>query len=67
MRSGRSLDHPNTALNLSPLQQVVSVVNVSVLLAADNHKHPHDAIFLSNGDMVVASWAPGRLSYWKKL
>jgi len=47
--------------------EVISVVNVSVLLAADQHKHPHDATFLPNGDMVVATWAPGRLSYWKKL
>jgi hypothetical protein len=46
---------------------VISVVNVSVLLAADQHKHPHDAMFLPNGDMVVATWAPGRISYWKKL
>lgn len=46
---------------------VISVVNVSVLLAAEQHKHPHDAIFLPNGDMVVATWAPGRISYWKLL
>lgn len=46
---------------------VLSVVNVSVLLAAEQHKHPHDAIFLANGDMVVATWAPGRISYWKLL
>jgi len=46
---------------------VVSVVNVSVLLAAEQHKHPHDAMFLPNGDMVVATWAPGRISYWKLL
>lgn len=46
---------------------VVSVVNVSVLLAAEQHKHPHDAIILPNGDLVVATWAPGRISYWKKL
>ena len=46
---------------------VLSVVNVSVLLAAEQHKHPHDAIFLANGDIVVATWAPGRVSYWKKL
>ena len=46
---------------------VVSVVNVSVLLAKEQHKHPHDAIFLPNGDMVVATWAPGRISYWKLL
>ena len=47
--------------------KVISVVNVSVLLAKEQHKHPHDAIFLPNGDMVVATWAPGRVSYWKKL
>jgi DNA-binding beta-propeller fold protein YncE len=52
---------------LDSAHAVVSVVNVSVLLAALEHKHPHDAIFLPNGDMVVATWAPGRISYWKKL
>lgn len=46
---------------------VVSVVNVSVLLAEQQFKHPHDAILLPNGDMVVATWAPGRIGYWKKL
>jgi len=46
---------------------VLSVVNVSVLLAAEQHKHPHDALFLANGDMVVGTWAPGRISYWKLL
>lgn len=43
--------------------QVLSVVNVSVLLAAEQQLHPHDAILLANGDMVVATWAPGRVSY----
>uniref|UniRef100_A0A6V4RSR4 Uncharacterized protein n=1 Tax=Prymnesium polylepis TaxID=72548 RepID=A0A6V4RSR4_9EUKA len=52
---------------LDDSNKVVSVVNVSVLLAAEEHKHPHDAVFLPNGDMVVATWAPGRVSYWKKL
>merc|ERR1712194_856718 len=47
--------------------KVISVVNVSVLLAEEGTKHPHDAIFLANGDMVVGAWAPGRISYWKKL
>ena len=46
---------------------VISVVNVSALLAEWNHDHPHDAIFLPSGDMVVATWNPGRLSYWRKL
>lgn len=52
---------------LDNTNKVVSVVNVSVLLAAEQHKHPHDAIVLANGDIVVATWAPGRISYWKKL
>lgn len=30
------------------------VVNVSVLLAAEQQLHPHDAIFLKNGDIVSA-------------
>ena len=46
---------------------VISVVNVSGLLAEWSHDHPHDAIFLPSGDMVVATWNPGRLSYWRKL
>jgi len=47
--------------------KVISVVDVSVLLAEEGTKHPHDAIFLPNGDMVVGAWNPGRISYWKKL
>lgn len=52
---------------LDKTNKVISIVHVSVLLAAEQHKHPHDAMFLPNGDMVVATWAPGRISYWKKL
>ena len=59
------LNGPVAVLDAS--HRVISVVNVSVLLAAEQHKHPHDAIFLKNGDMVVATWAPGRVSYWKHL
>ena len=47
--------------------EVISVVNVSVLLKEWHHDHPHDAGFLANGDMIVATWKPGRLSYWKKI
>jgi len=47
--------------------KVISVVNVSELLKTEGTKHPHDAIFLPNGDMVVGAWAPGRVTYWKKL
>ena len=60
-----ALDGPVAVLDKE--NTVVSIVNVSVLLAAEQHKHPHDATFLPSGDMVVATWAPGRVSYWKKL
>ena len=66
---GRSIvpDLSGPVAVLDAQHSVLSVVNVSVLLAAQQHKHPHDATFLANGDMVVATWSPGRLSYWKLL
>ena len=60
-----ALDGPVAVLDYN--NTIISIVNVSVLLEADQHKHPHDAELLPNGDMVVATWAPGRVSYWKKL
>lgn len=68
-QEGRSivpdLSGPVAVLDIA--HNVVSVINVSALLDVQQHKHPHDAIFLSNGDIVVATWAPGRVSYWKLL
>lgn len=29
--------------------------------------HPHDGIFLDNGDVVVCCWNPGFVSYWQKM
>ena len=46
---------------------LVSLVNVSGLLGAEGHEHPHDALMLPNGDLVVGTWSPGRLSYWRWL
>lgn len=34
---------------------------------SSGHKHPHDAIFLANGDIAVCTWNPGKISYWRKL
>lgn len=50
---------------LDNTNKIVSIVKVSELLP--EHKTPHDAIFLPNGDMVVTTYSPGRISYWKKL
>jgi hypothetical protein len=47
--------------------KTVSVIEVGKLLGADGHKHPHDAIFLANGDIVCCTWNPGRISYWRRL
>ena len=46
---------------------VVSVVNVSHILGHLGHLHPHDAQILTNGDLIVATWNPGRVSYWKRM
>ncbi len=47
--------------------RVVSVVEVGKLLGAYGFKHPHDAIWLANGDIAVCTWNPGRLAYWRRL
>ena len=45
---------------------VLSVVNVSGILGDSGHLHPHDAQLLPSGDLIVATWNPGRVSYWRR-
>lgn len=45
----------------------VSVIEVGRLLGHLGFRHPHDAIWLSNGDIAVCTWNPGRLAYWRRL
>mmetsp|Transcript_37847 Transcript_37847/g.68399 ORF Transcript_37847/g.68399 Transcript_37847/m.68399 type:complete len:332 (+) Transcript_37847:52-1047(+) len=47
--------------------QLVSLLDVAGLLGDKGHLHPHDATFLPNGDLVVCTWNPGRISYWRRL
>ena len=47
--------------------RLLSTIAVSDLLGDQGSVHPHDAILLPNGDLVVATWRPGRISYWKLL
>ena len=48
--------------------RLVSTIDVSKLIGANTGSlHPHDAIFLPNGDLVVGTWNPGFISYWKRL
>jgi hypothetical protein len=47
--------------------KVVSVVEVGKLLGSLGFRHPHDAIWLANGDIAVCTWNPGRLGYWRRL
>ena len=60
-----ALEGPVGVLNAS--NALVSLVNVSALLGKEGHLHPHDALLLSSGDLIVATWNPGKLSYWKRL
>jgi len=46
---------------------MVANINVNALLGDKGFNHPHDAIFLTNGDFVVATWNPGRTGYFKKI
>lgn len=59
------LDGPLTILDQD--NRVISQIQVGQLLGAQGFKHPHDAIWLANGDVVVCTWNPGRLGYWKRL
>lgn len=47
--------------------QQVAVIEVGKLLGSAGFVHPHDAIWLPNGDIVVCTWNPGRLGYWQRL
>ena len=60
-----ALDGPVAVLDKS--NELVSVIDVNGLLGDKGMKHPHDAIFMPNGDIVVATWNPGYVSYWKLL
>ena len=60
-----NLDGPLVVLDKD--NHTVSVIEVGKLLGEYGFKHPHDAIWLPNGDIVVCTWNPGRLGYWKRL
>jgi hypothetical protein len=47
--------------------QVVSVIEVGKLLGDQGFRHPHDAIWLANGDIAACTWNPGRLGYWRRI
>jgi hypothetical protein len=59
------LDGPLVILDKE--NQVISVIEVGKLLGAQGFRHPHDAIWLPNGDIAVCTWNPGRLGYWRRL
>ena len=59
------LDGPLVILDKE--NKVVSVIEVGKLLGEQGFRHPHDAVWLSNGDIAVCTWNPGRLGYWKRV
>lgn len=57
---------------------ILSVIEVAANIGYLGHQHPHDAMFMPNGDVVVCCWsgppnspeqgaAEGTISYWKRL
>lgn len=60
-----NLDGPMVILDKE--NRAISVIEVAKLLGGQGFKHPHDAIWLANGDIAVCTWNPGRLGYWRKL
>merc|ERR1719482_1423788 len=60
-----------------PNHELLSRLEVADKIGVYGHQHPHDAIFLPNGDVVVCCWAGpptpglgpalGTISYWKRL
>jgi len=59
------LDGPLVILDRD--NKVISVIEVGKLLGGQGFRHPHDAIWLANGDIAVCTWNPGRLGYWRRL
>jgi hypothetical protein len=57
---------------------ILSRIEVEKLIGNLGHQHPHDALLLDNGDLVVCCWsgpsdgtnfgpAKGTISYWKRV
>ena len=54
--------------------KLVSTVDVAALIGHLGSLHPHDALFLPNGDVVVTCWknpgtkgSIGTISYWQRV
>ena len=60
-----ALEGPVGVLNES--NALVSLVDVAGLLGDKGHLHPHNALLMPSGDLIVATWNPGKLSYWKRI
>lgn len=61
---------PNLDGNVAYLDEnnlLVDSIKLQTVLGKLGHNHPHDAIFMSTGDIVIGTWAPGKLSYWKRI
>jgi hypothetical protein len=63
-------DANNTLISNIEVAKFLGIGNASIVLG---HTHPHDAIFLNNGDIAVAVWkgheagSLGGLEYWTRI
>jgi hypothetical protein len=58
------LDGPLVILDRD--NRTVSVIEVGRLMGHLGFRHPHDAIWLANGDIAACFWNPGRIAYFRK-
>lgn len=47
--------------------KLVSSLEIAKYLGNTGSVHPHDAVFLANGDIAIVCWNPGTITYWKHL
>ena len=47
--------------------ELVSTLDIADLLSVDGFDHPHDAVFLPNGDLVFCTWGTARIAYFRRL
>jgi hypothetical protein len=63
--------------DLTNSKEAASTIEIAELIGDQGHQHPHDAIWLANGDVVVCCWsgpadpglgpALGTISYWERI
>ena len=62
-------NNPHGAIGIfdAASDELVSTLDIADLLSVDGFDHPHDAVFLPNGDLVFCTWGTARIAYFRRL